>query len=180
MNFFQHALKFFIVICFAFVSIGPKMVCAEDQLQQQLQNLQIVAEENFPPISFLNKDGKPDGLAVEIVEEIMKRLKIKQKIVVWPWVRAYRKTVKGPNFVLFSIARTAEREPLFQWTSSIFQMKSSFYAKKDSGLKINSLDDAKKLNIIGSYRDCFEEQFLKKEGFKNLSLVTNNILNVKN
>ncbi len=178
MNYFQNALKIFIVFFLASVSNGSNMVCAKDRLQQQFQNLQIITEE-YPPVSFTDKDGKADGLAVEVVKEIMKRLNMKQKIKVWPWARGYKKTAKGPNFVLFSTTRTKERESLFYWVGPIFEMRSGFYAKKGSEIKIKRLDEAKKLKAIGTYRECFDEQFLKKQGFKNLESVTDNVLNMK-
>ena len=46
--------------------------------------------------------------------------------------------------------------------------KTTFYAKKGSGIIIRSLDDAKKIKSIGIYRDAAAEQILKKEGFTNL------------
>jgi polar amino acid transport system substrate-binding protein len=58
-------------------------------------------------------------------------------------------------------------------------MKSNFYVKKDSKIKINNLEDAKKLKKIGTYFECFDEQFLKQQGFKNLNSTRNNIVNIR-
>ncbi|BDU51608.1 substrate-binding periplasmic protein [Haliovirga abyssi] len=141
-------------------------------------NLNFIAEENYPPISFL-KNGKPAGLAVEIVREMLKRKNIPDNIKVWPWVRGYRMTLHHPNYVLFSVARIKERENLFKWVGPIYKMEVSFYGKKNSKIIINSINDAKKLKRIGVFRDSFEEQLLKKRGFNNLDSAVNNILNTK-
>jgi len=148
-------------------------------LNNKLNNLIIIAEKDYPPITFINKKGEPDGLAVEVTKIIMKNLHLKQKIKMLPWARAYNLLLKKHNVVLFSVSRTKERENLFQWVGPIYYMKSSFYVRKNSPVKIESLNDAKKLKKIGTYRDSFNEQFLKQHGFKNLESTTNNVLNIK-
>ncbi len=177
-NSFRVSWLSWLVLCLTLVFACPDPTAAEDQLTKQLQNLQIITEE-YPPISFTNKDGEVDGLAVEVVKEIMRRLGLNQKIRVLPWARAYKEAIEGPNFVLFSVGRTPKRESLFNWSGSIFEMKSSFYAKKGSEVKISTLNDARKLASIGTYRNSYDEQFLRVKGFKNLDSVNNNVLNMK-
>ena len=182
MRYLQNSFRVFwlscLVLCLTLVFACPDPTAAEDQLTKQLQNLQIITEE-YPPISFTNKDGEVDGLAVDVVKEIMRRLGINQKIRVLPWARSYKEAIEGPNFVLFSVGRTRQRESLFNWAGSIFEMKSSFYAKKGSEIKISTLNDARKLASIGTYRDSYDEQFLRGKGFKNLDSANNNVLNMK-
>ena len=177
MKTFQYALKIVRIVCMLFVVVVTKTY-ADEPLQVQLQKLQIIAED-YPPISFRNKDNEIVGMAVEVVQEIMLRLKMKQQIKMWPWARAYLKTIEGPNLVLFSASRTKEREALFHWVGSIFTMRASFYVKKGSGIKISNLDDARKVKSIGTCREAFDEQFLKKEGFTNLEATKQNSLNMK-
>jgi polar amino acid transport system substrate-binding protein len=150
-----------------------------DELKEQMSKLKILAEDNYPPITFRNSGGKPDGLAVEVTNEILKRLHLNKRIYMLPWSRAYNMLLKRENIVLFSVSRTKQRDKLFQWVGPIYSMKSSFYVKKGSNITISSLDDAKKLKKIGTYRDSFNEQYLKKLGFHNLEAVTNNVLNIK-
>jgi polar amino acid transport system substrate-binding protein len=143
------------------------------------KDLIIIAEKDYPPITFKNKNGKADGLAVEVTKLIMKNLKLNQKIRVLPWNRAYNMLTQKPNVVLFSVSRTKQRENIFQWVGPIYNMKSNIYVKKDSTIKVNSLDDLKKLKSIGTYFNSFNEQYLKQKGFKNLKPIKNNILNIK-
>jgi len=147
-------------------------------LQNQLDNL-IIATENYPPISFKNKNGRADGLASEVAYIIMKKLNMKQQIKIWPWARDYKLLKKGPNYLVFSVGRTEERNNLFQWVGPIYSMKTGFYTKRDSNIKIKNLDDAKRLKKIGTYFESFDEQFLKQEHFLNLESTSNNILNIK-
>jgi len=151
---------------------------AKSLLQIQLDDL-LIASEDYPPISFKNKNGKADGLASDVAYAIMKQLKMTQEIHIWPWARDYKLLKKGPNYLVFSVARTKERDKLFQWVGPIYSMNTGFYTKKDSLIKINSLDDAKKLHKIGTYFESFDEQYLENKHFLNLESTRNNILNIK-
>jgi len=151
---------------------------ANTLLQTQLDDI-LIATEDYPPISFKNKDGKADGLASEVAYAIMKKLNMKQKIHVWPWARDYKLLQKGPNYLVFSVSRTKERDKLFQWVGPIYSMKTGFYTKANSKIQIHSLEDAKKLKKIGTYFESFDEQFLESKHFFNLESTRNNILNIR-
>jgi polar amino acid transport system substrate-binding protein len=44
-----------------------------------------ILTEEWKPISFSGEDGKPTGLAVEIVQEILRRLNVPDTIEIVPW-----------------------------------------------------------------------------------------------
>ncbi len=112
-------------------------------------------------------DNKLKGFSVEIVREIMKKLNINSEIQLVPWARGYNYLENDENTILFATARTPERENKFKWVGPITVVTWEFFAMKNSALKINSLDDAKKLISIGTYKDDAKEVFLKKNGFTN-------------
>ena len=95
-----------------------------------------------------------------------------------PWARGYLKVQTEPNTVLFTMSRTAERNPLFHWVGPVVEQVFSFYAKADSPLTVRSLDDARKL-AVGVYINDVRDTFLTDAGFKNLSRVNNNTQNFK-
>jgi polar amino acid transport system substrate-binding protein len=130
------------------------------------QELTIVSEDN-PPFNF-TQDGYFTGSATEVVREIMRRLNVTSEIQVMTWARAYQLAQTGPNVVLFSTARTTERENLFHWVGPIYKVRFGFYARKGSHLVLTCLDDAKKVNAIATYKDDVREQLLKTMGFTNL------------
>jgi len=76
--------------------------------------LRLLTEE-APPNNYI-KDGKLTGLAVEVVQEIMRRTGDAEPIEMMPWARAYRLAQSGQagSVGLFLTARTPEREGLFQ------------------------------------------------------------------
>ncbi|WP_108649112.1 substrate-binding periplasmic protein [Dongshaea marina] len=127
--------------------------------------------ENSPPGNFVNAQGDLTGLSVEIVKAIQGKLNQPGKIHLVPWARGYRIISSTPNTMLFSTTRTPEREALFQWVGPLFEVKWLLVARKDSPLIIHSLDDAKKLGQIGTYRHDVRERYLEELGFTNLHSV---------
>lgn len=124
--------------------------------------------EISPPDQFLGPDGKLTGFAVELVQEIQKRTKGTEAIQVVPWVRGYKEAQSKPNVVLFTMARTAERNALFSWVGPINEDVYYFFVRADSNLVIKSLEDARKLHMIGVYKEDVRDQYLTRAGFPNL------------
>lgn len=133
--------------------------------------------ENSPPGNYTEK-GVLKGFAVDVVHEIQRRLKRSDPISTVPWARGYHLAMTQPNTALFSTTRLAQRESLFQWVGPLYDQHWGFYAKKSRGLRIASLEDAKKSHRIGTYRNDAKEQFLKSLGFKNLVSSNKNVSNV--
>lgn len=134
-------------------------------------NLTIYASDN-PPQNYLDKDGKPTGHAVEIVEEIMKRVGETSKIQIVPWARGFNEIQQNSNVVLFSTARTEEREKLFKWVGPVLVAENVLLKKKTSKIAISTIEDAKKVKSIGTVRGNSREKLLKDLGFTNLADVT--------
>ena len=130
------------------------------------QDLTIITED-YPPLNF-QKNGILTGSSVEIVREMLRRLKQPDNIVMLPWVRGYNLLTTQPNVALFSTMRTESRETLFQWVGPLCTSQNGFYAKKSSGIRIKSLEDAKKVGSIATYKEDAREQMLKSWGFTNL------------
>jgi len=91
---------------------------------------------------------------------------------VQPWARAYRTASNIPDVALFSTARTAEREDLFQWVGPVSTSVASLYGKRGSGLRIASIADAKAMDKVLVVRDFYTHQLLQKLGFSNLEVVS--------
>lgn len=130
-----------------------------------------ILTETSPPGSFIDESGDLQGLSVDIVREIMKHLNVKEPIKVLPWARAYRMALKNPDTMLFSTTRTAQREKLFKWVGPLIKLEWVFLARKRDKISINSLEDAKSVNLIGTYRDDARKQYLTSLGFTNLYTV---------
>ncbi|MDY0016653.1 MAG: transporter substrate-binding domain-containing protein [Candidatus Delongbacteria bacterium] len=118
----------------------------------------IALSEEFPPLNYTYKDSVL-GCSTEIVRELFKRTNIQGKISIIKWIDAYDEAKKRPNTVIFSIARTHEREKLFNWIGQITVAESNVFAsKRNAGINIESYKDIARYKtslIKGSYVSDF-------------------------
>lgn len=141
------------------------------------QELSIYCEES-QPLQY-TQDGKLVGFSAELVREIQRRIGSHETIQVVPWARGLYELDHSPNTLLFSVARTAERNPKYRWIGPITERTYAFYARANDNIKINSLDDARKVPSIGVYRNDVRDQTLTKLGFTNLDRADNNVVNLR-
>ena len=128
---------------------------------------------------FYDEGGYLTGSSVEIVREIQNRIGDNTEIHVVPWARGYNVLENKENVMLFSTTLTEERKPKFKWVGPVYRLDWAFFVKKGSQVNITSLEEAKELGAIGTYRDDAREQFLIQEGFTNLDIASNSVINVK-
>jgi polar amino acid transport system substrate-binding protein len=140
-------------------------------------NLTVLTENNFLPYNYI-KDGKLEGISVELVEKMLQKCDIKSDITVLPWDRGYSLLKKGPNIALFTTVRSKEREQHFKWVGPLGSINMVFLAKKGFDKPIKSIEDVKKLDAIGlQIEEDYTSEALKKAGFKNLTYSGVNSLN---
>lgn len=137
-----------------------------------------ILTENLPPLNYV-ENGVLVGPSVEIVREIQRRVGSAEPIQVYPWARAYKMALEEENVVLFGMTYTKVREDKFKWVGPLATKRDILVAKKGSAIKINSLEDAKKVKRIGTLRDDTRERLLKRHGFVNLESVSDEQLNAK-
>jgi len=128
-----------------------------------------IITEDFPPFNYAGADGKAAGQATDVVNGILTRLNQKAAIEILPWSEGYSLARAGPRVVLYSTGRTDEREKLFKWVGPVASYEYTLYARKGSGLQINSLEAAKKAGRIGVVKDDVRHQFLLENRFENIT-----------
>ena len=120
----------------------------------------------WPPFEYSGKDGRPTGYSVEILEAILDDLNIKANIQIYPWARAYKTALNKKNTILFTMARTKNRENLFKWVGPIAERTIYLWKlKKRTDIKVNNIDDAKKYKI-GTVRGEAGENQIIELGFE--------------
>ncbi|NQZ22777.1 MAG: transporter substrate-binding domain-containing protein [Colwellia sp.] len=137
-----------------------------------------IMSEELPPWNY-TENGSPTGVTVEIVREILKNINHPDTIAIYPWVRAYRMTRDGQNNILFTIARTPEREALFNWIGPIATETTYFYKNKDTKLHLEYLADADDSYTILVTRGFPEQKLLLSKGFNNLFITLKTINSFK-
>jgi len=160
--------KLFVTVASVFlISVNPV-------LSQELT----ILTENMPPLNYVENNVLV-GPSVETVREIQRRVASHEPIQVYPWARAYKMSLEQENVVLFGMTHTEERHDKFKWIGPLATKRDILVARKGSGIKIDSLEDAKKVKSIGTLRDDTRERLLKSLGFTNLEPVSDEQLNAK-
>ena len=114
-----------------------------------------ILTEELPPFNFMTQDGVR-GISTDILRLMIERAGLEnlaQDVQLLPWARAYNTALSTPNILLYSLARTQERENLFKWVGPIAISRSSLIARKDSRIRLKTLEDAQKysLGVIRNY-----------------------------
>ncbi len=121
--------------------------------------------EEYPPLNFIDANGNLTGLSVEVLLGTAKHAKSglsREDILVLPWARAYKATLKRKGRVLFATSRKPERESLFLWVGPISEGTPSFLiARKTSNINIISSKDLMKYRIGVIRGDSLEKRVEK-------------------
>jgi ABC-type amino acid transport substrate-binding protein len=130
-----------------------------------------IMTEELPPYNFL-RNGEVYGVSADILLQILEQNNVKvarEEIQLLPWPRAYRMALEQPGSVLFSTARTPERESLFKWVGPITRLTIGLLARRDRHITLSSLADAARYTV-GTVRDGAPEQLLARSGVPQSSL----------
>ncbi|MCP4041811.1 MAG: ABC transporter substrate-binding protein [Gammaproteobacteria bacterium] len=130
------------------------------------------------PVNFEAEDGSIKGFSADVVREIQRRVGSTSAIQVYPWNRAFSLAESEPNVLLFTASRNSSRETKFHWIIHLTTRRSAFYAKAGSPLKIEGMEDAKRVESIGILRGGNREEYLKIRGFTNLDAVEDETQNL--
>lgn len=120
--------------------------------------------ESLPPLNY-EQDGKVVGFSSELLDLMAKEANITVAKQVLPWPRAYDMVGRQSNTLIYSLARTPEREALFNWVGPISARRIVLYRLSDrSDISLKSLDDARAYRI-GVVRESASAKGLIKMGF---------------
>ncbi len=128
-----------------------------------------ITTEDYPPYNMrlngADRGSQTDavtGISTELVQELLTRTKIDFKIIILPWKRAIYYAKKNKNYGVYSTTRSSQREKQFKWVGPLAPNDWSFFAKKGSGIHINSLKEAEQYRIGGYIGDALTEYIEKK------------------
>ena len=150
----RQIMIFFRAIVFCIFLIG---FCSPLIAQEQWK----IMTEELPPFNF-TMDGKVHGISADTLLMLMERVGspiARTEIKIIPWPRAYRKVLNTPKTMIFSAAKTEQREKLFKWVGPITDLTVGLMAHKSRNIKVNSVDDLQGYKI-GCIMDGAPEQLL--------------------
>ena len=170
---------FFIFICLAFNAYSYVNAPAEsltfstEKYPNTQKNTLTFYTENYPPSNYL-RNNELTGVSVEVLKLMWQKMKMKeQEIYVVPWARGYSNTLHRANSVLFTMARTPQREKLFKWVGPIYTAEHVLVARENFKEKITQFNQAFKYNIA-AIKDDISEITLIENNFpeERMALVT--------
>ena len=132
----------------------------------QAQTFKIYTEQ-LPPYNFL-ENGQVVGSSTQLLKELLDKTghKVYQDTIqLVPWSRGYHEVQNTEGTILYSVARTGERENLFKWVGPINKLTVGLVGKKS--LKAKNLTPACLANYtIGVMHDTAAESMLLNLGIK--------------
>jgi polar amino acid transport system substrate-binding protein len=129
------------------------------------QSITFLTEEN-PPFNFA-QGGKPAGMSVDVVNEMIKRAGITASFEILAWDTAYRRAQADKDTCLYSTARIENRERVFGWIGPIAINKYVLVAKNDFPVTITSAADVRKYKI-GAVKTDAKAELLRTQAITNI------------
>lgn len=114
------------------------------------------------------KAGGKRSFNLELVREMMNRLKVKHTISEVPFKRGLLKIKTGKEIAFFNVSRTPTREPDMKWVGPLQIETDYLYKMKGTPLTIQTLEDARKVDSICVLNGGIHEEVLQKHNFGNL------------
>jgi len=138
------------------------------------EHLQVITSD-FPPYNYV-ENQVPKGFCTEIVLALLKETGHNVPITTLPWARAYQTALKYENTLIYTIARTPERESDFLWVRLVVSAHPSLFSLKNNPIHLTALEDAR-AHLIGTSRNDSRLRFLQNQGITNLELATHARMN---
>ena len=138
------------------------LVAAANASSASAHALTVVTEE-LPPYN-MTVNGTLTGMGTEVVQAVLAEAGEQARIQSMPWARAYDIALNSENVLIYSIARTPQREALFKWVGVIAPTRWFLFSLPGTHFDLKNLDDARRYQIA-TVKEDVGEQYLIGNGF---------------
>jgi len=114
------------------------------------------------------------GICTDMVKAALARVDYDYIMKMRAWNYAYNWVQGRKNHALFCTAKTEERANQFQWVGPLASIQWTLFAAPDSDITLNSLEDAKDLQIAG-YKGDVMESYLTSRGYNVIASASGEI-----
>ena len=126
-----------------------------------------LATEEYPPYNMSDPKGQAIGISTQIVKALLAEAGLSYDLAIFPWARAIAMARAQPNTCVYSMSRTPEREPHYQWIGPLVYNDWALFALADAPAsarpkRLDELMDAR----IGSYKGDAIVSYLQKRGHR--------------
>jgi len=135
--------------------------------------------EDWPPYNFA-QDGAAAGIATDLLREMCAEARLACDIRIVPWARGYSHVLATPNTLLYTTARTLERERSFLWIGPYLPRQTWIFERRDKPLKLQKLADLNQYRV-GVVRGDAAVEDLLREGVQRqqLEMVATELINLR-
>lgn len=112
------------------------------------ENIIIFGNANKAPKNFINSDGKPEGILINIMTKIESEMPdVKFIFKLLPWKRAYDEAKKGHGGIM-SFSKTKERQQIFDYSNVMYYDEILVVTKADLEMSFKNINSLKN-QIVG-------------------------------
>jgi len=97
---------------------------------QETQVVQVVSGNNYPPFFWLDEEGNPQGISVDLLHQLEEKTPLRFEITALPFALALEKTANGEFDMINLIFKTPEREKTLLFSNPVLHIASWVYARK--------------------------------------------------
>ena len=102
--------------------------------------IRIGVNNSWPPMDYIDQDGKPQGIGVDFIRAMNKRLNNRLKIVPGAWNQIYDDVKEKRLDALADITPRPDREPFFYFTQPYLTVPHVIIAREDTGPGLKGLE----------------------------------------
>ncbi|MDE1463348.1 substrate-binding periplasmic protein [Spartinivicinus poritis] len=96
---------------------------------------------NFPPVNYVDEQGKMKGISYEIITGVVTEMGYQPNVRTLPWKRAYHTAAQGKAAILFTFTQNEQRKKEFYFTDMILPIADVFFKKKSKQIQWETLAD---------------------------------------
>ncbi len=129
--------------------------------------------EEYPPLNYRD-NNELHGISIDILGAVMSGYGTnvtQNKVILLPWSEGYEMAKTGPRTVLFSVARTPDRESLFKWAGPFASSSNAVFSVRNYTSAYQNSSALKSIRI-GIIANTSSISSLKDIGIPESSLVT--------
>jgi polar amino acid transport system substrate-binding protein len=145
-------------------------ICVTEHFaSESLPDVRVVTEEGYPINYTSETTGEVTGFATEFLRIVLDEAQVSYDIKSYSWTRAFKIAREEPNVLIYSMARTPEREDNFNWLFEIMTLNYFLYGASERANEFKSLDNSRdyKVAVVAG---SVTQKYLEQDGYKNLVL----------
>lgn len=151
-----------------FLSVILILVLCHKSLQAtEFPAIKVVTEESYPINHTDETSQAMTGFATDYLLGVLKQSDINYSINSYTWERSYKIASEEPNVLIYSMARTPERENNFHWLFEIMTLKYSLYGIESRRVHFKDATDFRDFQIALTAGSA-SLKYLREDGYNNI------------